>query len=56
MAASRIAIRDACGVYALRGVIGWAEHHDLRAELLAATPAISPVRCTTGVSEDEPAD
>jgi len=35
MAAERITPRDACGVYALRGLIGWANHRQLRAELLA---------------------
>jgi AmmeMemoRadiSam system protein B len=35
MAGERIAARDACGVYALRGLIGWANHRRLRAELLA---------------------
>ncbi len=35
MAPGRIGIRDACGVHALRGVIGWANHRGLRAELLA---------------------
>jgi MEMO1 family protein len=35
MAPGRIGIRDACGVHALRGVLGWAVHHRLRAELLA---------------------
>ena len=35
MAAERITPRDACGVYALRGLIGWANHQRLRAELLA---------------------
>ena len=34
MAAERIGVRDACGVHALRGLIGWANHRDLRAELL----------------------
>jgi AmmeMemoRadiSam system protein B len=37
MAPGRIGIRDACGVHALRGVIGWADHRGLRAELLART-------------------
>jgi MEMO1 family protein len=36
LAAYRIAIRDVCGAYALRGLLGWAAHSDLRAELLAA--------------------
>lgn len=35
MAAERITPRDACGVYALRGLIGWANHRRLRVELLA---------------------
>jgi MEMO1 family protein len=35
MVPERIGIRDACGVHALRGVIGWANHRGLRAELLA---------------------
>ena len=36
LAPSRIGIRDVCGAYTLRGVLGWAAHHDLRAELLGA--------------------
>jgi hypothetical protein len=35
MAADRIGDRDACGVYALRGLIRWADHRHLRAELIA---------------------
>jgi hypothetical protein len=35
MAPERIGVRDACGVHALRGVLGWANHRGLRAELLA---------------------
>lgn len=37
MAGERITPRDACAVYALRGLIGWANHRQLRAELLART-------------------
>lgn len=36
LAASRIAIRDVCGAYTLRGLLGWAAHSDLRPELLGA--------------------
>ena len=36
LAPSRIGIRDVCGAYTLRGVLGWAAHHDLHAELLGA--------------------
>jgi AmmeMemoRadiSam system protein B len=35
LAGERIGLRDACGVHALRGLIGWANHRELRAELLA---------------------
>ena len=35
MAPERLGNRDACGVHALRGVLGWANHRRLRAELLA---------------------
>jgi MEMO1 family protein len=35
MAPGRIGIRDACGVHAVRGVVGWASHRRLRAELVA---------------------
>ncbi len=35
MAPQRIGSRDACGVHAVRGVLGWANHEGLRAELLA---------------------
>lgn len=35
MAPERIVSRDACGVHAVRGVLGWANHGGLRAELLA---------------------
>jgi AmmeMemoRadiSam system protein B len=35
MAAERITPRDACAVYAMRGLISWANHRQLRAELLA---------------------
>jgi AmmeMemoRadiSam system protein B len=34
LAAERIGVRDACGVYALRGVVGWARHDGLSARLL----------------------
>ncbi len=30
----RIGVRDACGVFALRGAVGWARRHDLSPELL----------------------
>jgi len=30
----RIGVRDACGVFALRGVVGWARHHRLNPSLL----------------------
>jgi hypothetical protein len=30
----RIGVRDACGVFALRGTVGWARRHDLTPELL----------------------
>jgi hypothetical protein len=35
MAPQRIGVRDACGVHALRGVLGWANHRGLTAELLS---------------------
>ncbi len=35
MAPGRIGARDACGVHALRGVLGWATHRGLHSELLA---------------------
>jgi MEMO1 family protein len=34
LAPERIGVRDACGVYALRGLLAWARHHRLRSELL----------------------
>jgi hypothetical protein len=34
LGASRIAIRDVCGAYLVRGLLGWAAHGDLRAESL----------------------
>ena len=34
LAAERIGNRDACGVFALRGLVGWARHSGLRARLL----------------------
>jgi AmmeMemoRadiSam system protein B len=34
LAAERIGARDACGVFALRGLVGWARHQKLRARLL----------------------
>jgi AmmeMemoRadiSam system protein B len=35
LAADRIGLRDACGVYALRGLVGWARREGLEARLLA---------------------
>lgn len=35
LAPERLGPRDACGVHALRGLLGWAKHGGLRAELLA---------------------
>jgi MEMO1 family protein len=34
LAAERIGARDACGVFALRGLVGWARHQGLRVRLL----------------------
>jgi MEMO1 family protein len=34
LAAERIGLRDACGVFALRGLVAWARHAGLRADLL----------------------
>ncbi len=34
LAAERIGVRDACGVFALRGLVGWARHDGLRPRLL----------------------
>ncbi|HET8681127.1 MAG TPA: AmmeMemoRadiSam system protein B [Micromonosporaceae bacterium] len=34
LAPERIGVRDACGVYALRGTVGWARHRGLRPQLL----------------------
>jgi hypothetical protein len=37
LAPDRIGLRDACGVYALRGLLAWARHHPLRPALLQLT-------------------
>jgi MEMO1 family protein len=43
LAADRIGVRDACGVFALRGTVAWAAHSGLRATRLAlATSADVP--------------
>jgi AmmeMemoRadiSam system protein B len=34
LAPERIGVRDACGVFALRGLLGWARHNQLAPELL----------------------
>jgi AmmeMemoRadiSam system protein B len=47
LAAERIGNRDACGVFALRGLIGWARHRGLRARLLD--------RCTSAKTGGDPA-
>jgi hypothetical protein len=34
LAPERIGLRDACGAYALRGLVAWARHTGMRADLL----------------------
>lgn len=46
LAPERIGARDACGVFALRGLVGWARHRALRAELL--------YRCTSAQTGGTP--
>jgi MEMO1 family protein len=46
LAAERIGPRDACGVFALRGLVGWARHRGLRAQLLD--------RCTSAKTGGDP--
>jgi MEMO1 family protein len=46
LAAERIGPRDACGVFALRGLVGWARHQKLRPELL--------YRCTSAQTGGSP--
>jgi AmmeMemoRadiSam system protein B len=46
LAAERIGARDACGVFALRGLVGWARHRGLHAELLD--------RCTSARTGGDP--
>jgi AmmeMemoRadiSam system protein B len=46
LAPDRIGVRDACGVFALRGLVGWARHQGLRAELLD--------RCTSAKTGGDP--
>ena len=46
LAAERIGNRDACGVFALRGLVGWARHQGLRARLLD--------RCTSAKTGGDP--
>jgi len=55
LAPSRIGIRDVCGAYTLRGVLGWAAHHDLHAELLGADAGYIACALHDWLSEDEPA-
>ncbi|OLB67351.1 MAG: AmmeMemoRadiSam system protein B [Actinobacteria bacterium 13_2_20CM_2_72_6] len=47
LAAERIGNRDACGVFALRGLVSWARHRGLRARLLD--------RCTSAKTGGDPA-
>jgi AmmeMemoRadiSam system protein B len=47
LAAERIGNRDACGVFALRGLVGWARHRGLRPHLLD--------RCTSAKTGGDPA-
>jgi MEMO1 family protein len=47
LAAERIGVRDACGVFALRGILGWARHTGLRPSLLH--------RCTSADTAGDPA-
>src|SRR5262249_23472681 len=46
LAAERIGPRDACGVFALRGLVGWARHQKLRPDLL--------YRCTSAQTGGSP--
>ena len=46
LAAERIGNRDACGVFALRGLVGWARHQGLRPRLLD--------RCTSAKTGGDP--
>jgi MEMO1 family protein len=46
LAAERIGVRDACGVFALRGTVGWARHNGLRPRLLH--------RCTSADTAGDP--
>jgi len=46
LAAERIGPRDACGVFALRGLVGWARHRGLQARLLD--------RCTSAKTGGDP--
>ena len=46
LAAERIGARDACGVFALRGIVGWARHQRLRVRLLH--------RCTSADTTGDP--
>ncbi|SRR6266498_727240 len=46
LAPERIGPRDACGVFALRGIVGWAQHRGLRARLLD--------RCTSAKTGGDP--
>ena len=46
LAAERIGQRDACGVFALRGLVGWARHRGLRPRLLD--------RCTSAKTGGDP--
>src|SRR3989440_5440593 len=46
LAAERIGARDACGVFALRGLVGWARHRKLTAKLL--------YRCTSAQTGGTP--
>ena len=46
LAPERIGVRDACGLYALRGLLAWARHHRLRPALLH--------RCTSADATGDP--
>jgi MEMO1 family protein len=46
LAVERIGLRDACGVFALRGLVGWARHQGLRPRLLD--------RCTSAKTGGDP--
>jgi AmmeMemoRadiSam system protein B len=43
LAAERIGTRDACGVFALRGLVGWARHNALRPRLLLLSTSADTV-------------